>query len=194
MKKIVLIGDSIRLGYAPTVRDELHSIAEVWAPEPNSQHSVNVILHFNEWVLKTAPDIVHMNAGLWDIRKVLPNDTANVVPLARYRENVALLLRLARENSKAKFIWATMTPIDQEQCITAHAAIGLIRRVATDVALYNAAAVEECRAAGVEVNDLHQFVLDHNPAAIRTADGVHYTPEGYALLGKQVAAVVRKHV
>ena len=33
MKKIVLIGDSIRMGYESTVRAEFQSVADVWAEQ-----------------------------------------------------------------------------------------------------------------------------------------------------------------
>jgi len=194
MKKITLIGDSIRMGYEPTVRKELEGVADVWAPESNCQHTVNVLLHFNEWVVLRKPDILHMGAGAWDVRNVLRGVPGNIVPLEAYRANVARLLGLAKRFVNEKVIWATITPMNIAQNFETHAPTGHPGRTEGDIELYNAAAVEECRAAGVEVNDLYAVVQANHPNVIRSKDGVHYTPEGSVVLGKQVANVIRKHL
>lgn len=194
MKKVVLIGDSIRMGYEPTVREQLAGMADVWAPEPNCQHTVNVLLNFNEWVALKKPDILHLAAGGWDVRNVLRGVPGNVVPLEAYRENIARLLALAKQFVKEKIIFATITPMDIAQNFAHHAATGHPGRTEGDIELYNAAATAECHKAGIEINDLYQFVEANNPAAIRLTDGVHYTPEGYALMGKHVAGLIRKHL
>jgi lysophospholipase L1-like esterase len=194
MKTITLLGDSIRMGYQSTVCKQLNGVADVWSPEPNCQHTVNVLLNFTEWVAKRPPDILHLNAGAWDLRNVLRGEAGNVVPIDPYRQNVARLLALGKRFAKQKLIWATITPINMEQNFAHHAATGHPARTEGDIEAYNAVAVEECRKAGVEVNDLYQFVQDHEPAKIRSTDGVHYTPEGYALLGQHVAGVLRAHL
>ncbi len=194
MKKIILIGDSIRMGYEPTVRQELEGIADVWAPEVNGQHSVNLLLQFNEWVAKREPDILHINAGLWDLRNVMRGAAGNVVPVEAYRQNVARLLDLAKQHVKSKIIWATSTPVNIAHNLANHAATGHPGRSEGDVERYNAAATAVCREAGIEINDLYDFVQTHDPNAIRLPDGVHYTLEGYALLGRHVADLIRKHL
>jgi lysophospholipase L1-like esterase len=194
MKKIVLIGDSIRMGYEPTVREELSGAAEIWAPESNGQHTVNLLLNFMEWVVHKQPDILHLNAGGWDTRNVIRGQPGNIVPLPVYRENVAKLLGLAKEHTRATIIWATITPIDQAQNFAHHAATGIPGRVGTDIPLYNAAAVEEAKKAEVEVNDLHRFVMERDPFKMRLGDGVHYTADGYAQLGKHVAGVLKRYL
>jgi lysophospholipase L1-like esterase len=194
MKKIILIGDSIRMGYEPTVREQLAGVADVWAPEPNCQHTANLLLYFNEWVALKKPDILHMAAGGWDVRNVLRGVPGNVIPLEAYRANVARLLGLAKQFVKEKIIWATITPMNIKQNFDSHAPTGHPGRTEGDVELYNAAAVEECRTAGVEVNDLYAFVQANRPEVIRSKDGVHYTPEGSALMGRHVANLIRKHL
>ncbi len=194
MKKIVLIGDSIRMGYEPTVREELQGLADVWGPTDNCQHSVNVLLHFWNWVAGQNPDILHINAGGWDVRNVLRGEPGNVVPLEPYRQNVARLLQLAKRFTKQTVIWATITPMDMAQNFAHHTATGNPARTEGDIEAYNAVALEECRLAGVEVNDLYRFVMDHKPSEIRLPDGVHYSIPGYALLGRQVAGVLKKHL
>jgi len=194
MKKVILIGDSIRMGYEPTVRKELTGLADIWAPEPNCQHTVNVLLNFNEWVALKTPDILHIAAGGWDVRNVIRGEPGNVVPLEHYRDNVATLLKLAKRFTKEKVIWANITPIDIAQNFANHAATGHPGRTEGDIAQYNAAAEAECRTAGVEVNNLFKFVSDRDPFKLRLPDGVHYTDDGYAQLGRHVAGILRKYL
>src|SRR6187399_2632783 len=59
--KIVLIGDSIRLGYAPEVAKKLEGKAIVVGPKANGGDSGNVLKNLNEWAVKEQPDIVHFN-------------------------------------------------------------------------------------------------------------------------------------
>jgi len=66
--QVVLIGDSIRLGYQETVAQELAGRAQVWGPPENSGDSVNVRRHLEEWVLSRRPTVVHLNCGLHDIK------------------------------------------------------------------------------------------------------------------------------
>jgi len=192
MKKLVLIGDSIRMGYEATVRTELAGLADIWTPAENGQHTVNLLLRFTEWVVQQKPDVLHINAGLWDTRNVIRGQPGTIVPLEIYRLNVRRLLAYCKANA-AKVIWATMTPIDQAKNLATHAATGIPARQAPDIALYNQAAVEECHAAGVPVNDLHAFIKDGREN-LRSDDGVHYTGDGYAQLGRRVASVLREYL
>jgi len=194
MKKVVLIGDSIRMGYQATVRKELDGLADVWSPEPNCQHTVNVLLNFTEWVVKNQPDILHIAAGGWDVRNVLRGVPGNIVPLKHYQENVARLLALSKQVAKDKVIWALITPMNIKQNFDHHAATGHPARTEGDIERYNAAAIEECHKAGVEINDLYHFVETHHPENIRDKDGVHYSEEGYALMGKHVAGIIKKYL
>ena len=70
MKKILLIGDSIRMGYDKYVKEALKDSAEVYYPEENCRFAEYVLRYAHEWKKKLGcpddPDLVHWNAGLWD--------------------------------------------------------------------------------------------------------------------------------
>src|SRR5512135_3262286 len=68
LPKVVLVGDSIRLGYAPIVARLLSGKATVVSVEANGGDSANVLRNLEEWVVKEKPDIVHLNAGLHDLK------------------------------------------------------------------------------------------------------------------------------
>ena len=69
MKRVVLIGDSIRMGYQATACRELEGLAEVWKPEQNGGTTQKVLENLDEWAIAQKPDIVHVNCGLHDLRK-----------------------------------------------------------------------------------------------------------------------------
>ena len=191
MKKVVLIGDSIRLGYEGTVKKELAGQAEVWSPVDNCQHTVNVLLNFWTWIAQQQPDIIHINAGGWDVRNVLRGKPGNLVPLEPYRENVKRLLQLIAQTTQARIIWATITPVDIANNMKHHAATGHPGRTEGDVERYNAAALEVARELGVMINDLHAVVMREGKQNMLCPDGVHMTEQGYEKLGKAVVEKIR---
>jgi hypothetical protein len=69
LPRVVLIGDSIRLGYAPRVAERLSGKAVVISPAENGGDSANVLAHLDEWVLRHKPDVVHLNCGLHDLKR-----------------------------------------------------------------------------------------------------------------------------
>jgi lysophospholipase L1-like esterase len=192
MKSIVLIGDSIRMGYQETVRAELAGVADLWWPEVNGGHTVNVLMHLHLWVGHRKPDIVHVNAGLHDIRTLWYGGRVNMVPVGHYRENVRAILTTARDVFGAVVAWATTTPVREELHHRAHARWNDFDRFEADVRAYNDAALEVCADLGVPVNDLHRVAAEAGLERIQTEDGVHYNPEGSAVLGRAVAGFLRR--
>jgi lysophospholipase L1-like esterase len=194
MKKVVLLGDSIRMGYEATVRAELADEAFVWGPAENGQHTVHLLLNFWQWAVQQQPDVLHMNAGAWDTRRVIRGQAGNIVPLEMYRENVARLITLARQHTGARLIWATCTWAHQEQLTRGHERMGLAGREAEDLVRYNQAAAEIAQEHGVPVNDLQSLSYNSDHTVTMQSDGVHFTEAGYQMLGKAVAAMVRREL
>ena len=68
MKKIVLIGDSIRMGYDKYVKEALAGTAEVYYPDDNCRFANYVLRYLHEWKAEgkwpSDVDLVHWNAGL----------------------------------------------------------------------------------------------------------------------------------
>ncbi len=65
---MVLVGDSIRLGYAPRVAERLSGKAVVISPAENGGDSANVLSQLDEWVLSTDPP----SSGQRSIVSLLP--------------------------------------------------------------------------------------------------------------------------
>ena len=186
VKQVLLIGDSIRQGYQPFAMQELIGVAAVLGPADNGGDSANVLKHLDEWVIPAPPNLVHVNAGLHDIKRAYNSDERQV-PIDRYRENVHTILTRILNETSAKVVWATMTPVNQKW----HHEVKGFDRFEADVLAYNGAATEVARKLGVPVDDLFRIVTDAGRDALLTGDGVHLTEEGYRVLGKGVAACIR---
>jgi lysophospholipase L1-like esterase len=180
LPKVVLIGDSIRMGYAPLVAKSLDGKANVISPMPNGEDSGNVLRHLDEWVINEQPNIVHINAGLHDLKL---KDRSYQVPLVEYEKNLKTILARIRKETKATIIFATTTPILDDLHAQRKAGFD---RLEADVQKYNAVAVSVMNQAGVPINDLHQLVESRGREKLIGGDGTHYTPEGYAVLAAAV--------
>ena len=182
MTRVVLIGDSIRMGYEPVVGRALSGRAEVWGPAENGRDTPNVLAHLDDWVISRRPDVVHVNAGLHDIKR--PRDGSGVVvPVERYRENLDLIFRRLAEETGATLVWATTTPVNEEWH---HERKGFDRRE-RDVEEYNRVSLELARAHGLAVNDLFALVTEAGRDGLLVPDGAHFNEEGCRLLGTAVA-------
>jgi lysophospholipase L1-like esterase len=180
LPKVVLVGDSIRLGYAPFVAKLLDGKASVVSPKPNGEDSGNVLRNLGDWIIKEKPDVVHINAGLHDLKV---KDQSYQVPLIEYEKNLQTILERIQKETRAKVIFATTTPIIDN--LHAQRKAGFDRREA-DVQRYNLAAVAVMKQAGVPINDLHELVEAGGREKLLLGDGTHYTQEGYEMLAAAV--------
>jgi lysophospholipase L1-like esterase len=180
LPRVVLVGDSIRMGYAPLVAKRLEGKAIVISAKPNGEDTANVLRNLDEWVINERPDVVHINAGLHDLKL---KDKSYQVPLTEYEKNLNTILERIRTGTKAKIVFATSTPILDN--LHAQRKVGFDRFEA-DVQKYNAAAVAVMKRAGVPVEDLHKVIEDGGREKLMAGDGTHYTPQGYELLATVV--------
>lgn len=194
MKRVLLLGDSIRLGYEAAVREFLAGEAEVWSPQENCQHSAHHLLNFQAWYLDRPADVIHFNFGLWDCRRVVHGHAQNLVSVGEFCRNLDLALSILEERTHSACIWATITPVIEARHRASFPGSSDPYRVGADVDAYNTAARAVLqRHARVAVNDLHGFVTRNNPGEMISCDGVHYTEPACRLLGREVAECIRSH-
>ena len=180
---VVLIGDSIRMGYAPAVAERLKGQARMISPEENGGDSANVLAHLDEWVIAHKPAVVHFNAGLHDLKRD-PKTGALQVPLDRYEENLRAIVGRLERDTAARLIFATTTPVLDER----HNAAKPFHRREADVEAYNAVARKVMAESPlVAINDLHAAAEKLGIDQALTDDGVHFTKEASEALGAQVA-------
>ena len=63
MKKVALIGDSIRMGYQDVVAQQLATRGLVWGPHWDGYTSADLLDYIEETLAQKA-DIIHVNCGL----------------------------------------------------------------------------------------------------------------------------------
>jgi len=179
---VLLIGDSITFGYAPATIEALREIAHVELIPENGGDSANVLAKLTGWLGETKWDVVHFNCGLHDMR-FDPVKATYQVPVSAYEGNVRQIVAQLRKATSARLVWATSTPIVEQW----HNAGRDFARSNRDVDDYNAAALRVIHEAGVEVDDLHAFVVERGVRETISADGVHLTEDASRALGHEVA-------
>ena len=186
MKKIVLIGDSIRMGYDKYVKEALAGVAEVYYPEENCRFAEYVLRYAHEWKSNGKwgddVDLVHWNAGLWDALELFGDEPLSTVD---YYESVISRIdkRLRMLFPNAKIVFATSTAVKEEW------ATPEFRRHNSTIEKYNAAAVRALADTDTVINDLYPYSASM-PDSYRS-DWVHYyTPEGTELMGGRVISVI----
>ena len=199
--RVLLMGDSIRLGYAPLVAKKLDGVAEVFSFPENGGDTTVTLKQLESWVrdrkppFETPPDakarplIVHFNCGLHDLKFGKKSQT-HQVPLPDYEKNLAAIVTRLRAWTPHVF-FASTTPIIDERHATRKADFD---RFDKDVKAFNERAVKVMGSLGVPVNDLDRVVRAGGPADLLGADGTHYTPAGKELLAEAVADVIRRHI
>jgi lysophospholipase L1-like esterase len=183
--KVVLIGDSIRMGYQPLVAKKCTK-AEVWGPAQNSRHSLWALDHFQEWVADQEPDLLHVNFGIHDAS--LQPDGEHQIILPQYRLCLQRFIAKVKELGKTRMIWATTTPLytpEPEKPM----AQWLIRERA-EIEAYNATALEIVQSEGLPINDLHDVIVRSDFSKCLTEDGCHMTGLGNEVLSDAVVKAI----
>ncbi len=184
--KIVLIGDSIRMGYDKYVKEALEGSANVYYPEENCRFAEYVLRYAHEWKGSGSwgddVDLVHWNAGLWDALELFGDEP--LTSLEYYEKAIARIdKRLRMLFPRAKFVFATSTNVCEKMSNP-----DFTRHNAT-IEKYNAAACRALSGTDTVINDLYSLTSSV-PDTYRS-DWVHfYTPEGTELIGGKVLAVI----
>ena len=180
LPRVLLIGDSISIGYTLPVRQLLAGKANVHRIPVNAAATVDTLVRFDEWVGTEKWDVIHFNWGLHDLR--LMADGRHNVSLSDYEKNLReLVVRLRARSSH--LLWCSTTPVPGAELDPP--------RRNEDVVAYNAAARRVMAEHGVMTNDLYSFAFPQTDR-IRKPLNVHYTPKGYAVLAQQVAKCIKQ--
>ena len=188
MKKVLLIGDSIRMGYDKYVAEQLAGKAEVVYPAENCRFAEYILRTLGDWREKLGIDTldaVHWNVGLWDTLRLTGDDGTLTRPEV-YADYIARIQRrLMYYFPTAKYIFATSTPVWEEKFDPAKAV-----RYNRDIEQFNRIAVDVLADFPVEINDLYALMKDQ-PKSLYSDMTHFYTPEGTKILGDRVTQVLR---
>ncbi|MBN1555334.1 MAG: PEP-CTERM sorting domain-containing protein [Phycisphaerae bacterium] len=200
LPRVLLLGDSIRQGYAPYVQSYLAGEADVFAPSDNSRSTANALsgdpYKLLGWLGGEPWDVIHFNFGLHDMEYpngcTFPPDDPSLydplVPLGEnpgeYQYNLRQIIDIMRAHSPdAVLLWATTTVVPPGG-----------NRLPTDPPIYNAAAATVMNEYGIVTDDLYSLsvILRQDPAMYPPGYDVHYTVLGYQNLAENVSDSIRE--
>lgn len=179
MKKIILIGDSTRMGYDKYVKEALSDVAEVYYAPENARFSTNVLRFVHDWKAKgewpTDADLVLWNCGLWDLLEMFGDGP--LVPVEHYKYNIPRIDKRIRSLfPTARIAFATSVSVIEEKCG------GNFKRRNSVIEEYNSAALDALGKTDTVIFDLYSLTKN-TPESYRT-DAVHfYTDEGREFVG-----------
>jgi acyl-CoA thioesterase-1 len=117
LPRILLIGDSISMGYTPLVREALAGKANVHHPQENCEDTGRGLAHLDDWVGAKKWDVIHFNFGLHDLKyidsagkMVRPDTGKQVRGVEAYEENLRRLVARLKTTG-AKLVWGSTTPV-----------------------------------------------------------------------------------
>lgn len=185
--KVLIIGDSISIGYTPFVKENLIENAIVKHNPGNAQHTGTGLEKVKDWVGNEDWDIIQFNWGLWDLcyrhpdAKVYGNrDKINgtiTFSLEDYERNLENIIQLIKQVSNAQLIFVTTSYIPKDE----------VGRFQKDAQKYNKVAKRVMKKYNILVNDIYKVskVIHKNYGT--GTDDVHYTKKGYEKLGKSIS-------
>ncbi len=198
LPNILILGDSISIGYTLPVRRMLAGKANVFRPikvggrgPDNCGNTAMGLKNLSRWLGTNHWDVIHFNWGLWDICYRNPaaknqgnrdkvNGKRSVSP-AEYERNLEqLVTRL--QASGARLIWASTTV----------APAGEAGRWVGDEKKYNAIAARVMERHGIPTDDLYALTLGFAGKFSGGPGNVHFSREGYERIAKQVVVTLDK--
>ena len=188
LPRVLLIGDSISIGYTLPVRELLKGKANVHRIPVNGGHTATGLENIDKWLGTAKWDVIHFNWGLHDLKYLAPDNktladpkaptSRQQVPPAEYEKNLTALVAKLKATG-AKLIWRNTTPVPE----------GSQGRLPADAPKYNEIAARVMKAAGVMTEDLFSY-SQQAPAGYQLPANVHYSPEGSKHLAEHVAKTI----
>lgn len=198
LPKVLILGDSISIGYTPVVQEHLKDKAMVVRPvyengkAENCEGTTKGVKKIEEWIGDTPWDVIHFNFGLHDIKHVHPVTGKNSKSLLDpqqaapkyYRKNLKAIVKILKATD-AQLIFATTTPYPDP--------VDGPLRLPGMPERYNKIATRIMRKNKIPVNDLYEYVLPHLQELQRPSN-VHFTSKGSQVLGKQVSERIMQYL
>ncbi|HUT95305.1 MAG TPA: SGNH/GDSL hydrolase family protein [Thermoguttaceae bacterium] len=181
LPRVLLIGDSISIGYTLSVREKLKGKANVHRIPQNGGATEVGLEKMKAWLGDGKWDVIHFNFGLHDAKYC--SATTQRTSREQYADNLRKLVTQMKATG-AKLIFATTTPVPKGGVLSP-------TRKFDGIEERNGVALQVMRENGVTLNDLYSAVLPVQEKVGRPND-VHYQPEGYEVLATAVAASIQR--
>lgn len=198
LPNVLILGDSISIGYYPFVKELMEGTAFITRPfrddggAENCAGTTNGVKHIDRWIGETKWDLIHFNFGLHDIKHVDPETGKNSkdplhphqADLKQYKKNLEVMVEKLKATG-AKLVYATTTPYPDD--------VGGPLRDPGMSEKYNKVALKIMKRNDIIVNDLYAFVLPRMDE-LQRPNNVHFTEAGSRALAEQVAKVIRDNL
>lgn len=192
--KILIIGDSISIGYTPFVKADLSSKFDVFHNRGNAQNTGTGKDSISKWIGNEDWDIIQFNWGLWDLCYRNPEsknhgnrDKVNgkiTFTIEEYKANLDSIIKILKTKTKAKLVFVTTTYVPKNE----------VGRFHDDAIKYNEAAKEIMKKNDIPINDIYEKSKKIHKQYGLGSDNVHYKPEGYKELGKLIVGFIKNEV
>jgi lysophospholipase L1-like esterase len=189
VKNVLIIGDSISIGYTPFLQKALAPDINVVHNPGNGGSTARGLDSVETWVGTREWNVILFNFGLHDLVRKDSLNKYDVkgkisVPIEKYKENLKQIVsKLRQTTATIIFINTTVVPENSSG------------RKVEDPAIYNAAALEIMNANSIHVIDLYTTSQVIHPENSKPGN-VHYTDKGYELLAapiiKTISAILKK--
>ncbi len=184
VKNVLIIGDSISIGYSPFIQKALAPGINVEHNPGNGGSTIRGVANIEKWLGNRQWDVILFNFGLHDLvhkdslNKYDVNGQVAVTP-EQYRENLILIVAKFKE-TKASLIFVNTTMVPENSA----------GRKTEDPAKYNVIALDVMKENNIEVIDLYTLSLSIHPLNSKPGN-VHYTEKGYELLAESLIQKIK---
>ena len=117
LPRVLLIGDSISIGYTLPTREFLKGKANLHRIPTNGGPTTRGLASIDKWLGDGKWDVIHFNWGLHDLKYMNasggltdPDKGKQQVPIKAYEKNLDRLVRRFKK-TRAKLIWRNTTPV-----------------------------------------------------------------------------------
>jgi len=190
LPNVLIIGDSISIGYTMPVVTLLKDVANVQRVKVNCGDTNFGRKNLKIWLGDTHWDVIYFNWGLHDLCYHNPESKERgnrdkvhgiiAVPLAEYEKNLESIVLQLKETG-ATLMWANITRIPENEP----------GRVVGDALVYNAAAEKIMKRHGIVTDDLYALTVGFDSSLAVGVGDVHYTKQGYGKIAEQVAKSIQ---
>jgi lysophospholipase L1-like esterase len=180
LPRVLLIGDSISMGYTLRVRAALAGKANVHRAPTNCGPTSKGLAEMDGWLGTGHWDVIHFNFGLHDLKYLKPG--VQNVPPQQYDANLRKLVTRLKQTG-AKLVWATTTPVPEKTKPPQYP------RFPNDIGSYNAIAAAIMKENGIVTNDLYAAVVDRLGELQNPMD-VHFKSKGCDVLAQKTATSI----
>lgn len=195
LPNVLILGDSISIGYTPFVQKDLDGIANVYRPlfengkNENCQGTTYGLQNIDKWISLKKWDLIHFNFGLHDLKHVDPVTAKNSnnpkdpyqADIKQYKKNLSEIVNKLK-NTNSNLVFATTTPYP-DNLKGSMRDPGLSKK-------YNRVALKVMKKNNIMINDLYSFVLPRMEE-LQIPQNVHFTETGSETIGNEVAGFIR---